>query len=132
MLCTPAAKLDVWNVAFPLLSVPVPRVVVPSRNVTVPVGVPEFADTVPVKVTACPTSAVTADEETLDVVLALVVLPLLLLLLLDPPQPTRKNDIARESKNFAAKRQKTSVSLSLSAQLYEPFLNHRLRILGKI
>ena len=69
MLCTPAANADVWNIALPLLSVPIPSVVVPSRNVTVPVGVPEFADTVPVKVTPCPTSTVAAEEVTVEVVL---------------------------------------------------------------
>ena len=69
MLCTPAARVDVWNVALPLLNVPVPRFVAPSRKVTVPVGFPEAADTVPVKVTACPTSTVAAEEETEEVVL---------------------------------------------------------------
>lgn len=44
----------VANVAWPPLSVPVPKVVAPSLNVTVPVGVPlpgELAETVAVKVT---------------------------------------------------------------------------------
>jgi hypothetical protein len=36
--CAPAVSVDVVNVAFPLLRVPVPKVVVPSLNVTVPVA----------------------------------------------------------------------------------------------
>lgn len=36
--CEPAVRLEVAKVAFPLLSVPVPRVVLPSLNVTVPVA----------------------------------------------------------------------------------------------
>ena len=45
------------NVAIPPLNVPVARVVTPSVNVTVPVGVPEpgaTAVTLAVKVTDCP------------------------------------------------------------------------------
>jgi hypothetical protein len=38
--CVPSASVETANVAFPLVSVPVPRVVLPSLNVTVPVGVP--------------------------------------------------------------------------------------------
>src|SRR5215831_3601640 len=110
MLCTPAIKLDVWKVAFPLLSVPVPRVVVPSRNVTDPVGVPEFADTVPVKVTGCPTSVVAAEDITLDVLLDLVGGGVLLD---PPPQPTKKNDIARAS--TARKLQRLPFLLKLPA-----------------
>ena len=65
MLCEPTAsagmrgKLEgTVSVATPLaLSVPVPRVVEPSLNVTVPVGVPVplVGLTVAVKVTFCPT-----------------------------------------------------------------------------
>ena len=50
----PTARLLVANVATPPLSVPVPSVVVPERNVTVPVGVPApgaRAETVAVNVT---------------------------------------------------------------------------------
>jgi hypothetical protein len=56
--CVPTPRLDTVAVALPIaLSTPVARVRVPSRNVTVPVGVPEpgeFADTVIVNVTGCP------------------------------------------------------------------------------
>jgi hypothetical protein len=43
--CAPAVKLETANVAVPLESVAVPRTVVPSRNVIVPVGVPVPGDT---------------------------------------------------------------------------------------
>lgn len=66
MLWVPAANVLVAKVATPeLFNVPVPREVVPSRNVTVPVGMvelPEGAATVAVKVRFCPTVA----EEALD------------------------------------------------------------------
>ena len=52
MECDPTVSVDVVNIALPPLSVPVPSVVVPSLNVTVPVGVPDVAVTVAVKVTA--------------------------------------------------------------------------------
>jgi hypothetical protein len=42
----------VENVAFPLVSVPVPRVLEPSLKVTVPLGVPPVEVTAAVKVTA--------------------------------------------------------------------------------
>jgi hypothetical protein len=45
-------RLEVEKVATPPLSVPVPKVVAPSRNVTVPVAVE--GDTVAVKVTDWP------------------------------------------------------------------------------
>ena len=53
-----------------LFSVPVPRTVVPSKNVTVPVGIffPEFAFTVAVKVTDCPKTAGLTDAVTVLVV----------------------------------------------------------------
>ena len=53
-MCGPAASAVVLNVALPPLSVAVPRVVEPSRNVIEPVGVPlpgATAVTVAVKVT---------------------------------------------------------------------------------
>src|SRR5439155_18343149 len=66
--CEPTASVLVTNVAWPELSrVPVPRVLVPSLKVTVPVGVPApglFAVTVAVKVTACPDTEGLAEELT--------------------------------------------------------------------
>lgn len=50
--CDPAASADVLYVVFPPLSVPVPRVVVPSLNVTVPVAAEGV--TVAVRVTEFP------------------------------------------------------------------------------
>ena len=58
----------VVNVATPPDNVPVPRVVAPSRNVTVPVGVPPDPVTVAVKVTDCPeTVGLTLDYTTVVV-----------------------------------------------------------------
>jgi hypothetical protein len=55
--CAPAGSDDVVSVACPApFSAPVPSVVAPSRNVTVPVGVPDAGDvTVAVKVAVWPT-----------------------------------------------------------------------------
>ena len=50
----PTNRVEVVKVASPLLSVPVPSVVVPSLKVTVPVGVPPVDFTVAVKVTDAP------------------------------------------------------------------------------
>src|ERR1700680_876630 len=50
----PLASVDVLKVALPAERAPVPMIVVPSLNVTVPVGVPEVALTVAVKVTGWP------------------------------------------------------------------------------
>lgn len=36
--CDPAASVEILNVVFPLLRVPVPNVALPSLNVTVPVA----------------------------------------------------------------------------------------------
>ena len=47
--CDPAIRVDVLKVAFPLLTVPVPRVVLPSLKVTVPVAAD--GETVAVNVT---------------------------------------------------------------------------------
>src|SRR5262249_9556383 len=56
IVCVPAVRADVLNVALPLASsVPVPRVATPSRNVTDPVGVPDPDVTVAVNVTDWPT-----------------------------------------------------------------------------
>jgi hypothetical protein len=61
--CAPTASVDVVKVATPLpFSVPVPSVVVPSRKVTVPVGVPEVLDEiVAVSVNGLPLNAAAAE-----------------------------------------------------------------------
>ena len=67
----PTARLEVEKVAMPPLSVPVPRVAVPSWKVTVPVGVPApgvFTPTVAVNVTLWPKTEGLVAEETLVVV----------------------------------------------------------------
>jgi hypothetical protein len=70
----PTARVEVVNVAVPELTEPVPSVVAPSKNVTVPVSTVavdgEFAVTVPVKVTGWPTTDGLVDELTVVVVLA--------------------------------------------------------------
>jgi hypothetical protein len=70
--CVPTVSVDVVSDATPLpLSVPVPRVIVPSRKVTVPVGVPDVLDLiVAVNVTGVPLD-VEAAELTSAVVVAL-------------------------------------------------------------
>jgi len=63
--CVPAASVVVLNVATPLaFSWAVPRLVDPSRKVTVPVAtlVPVCGETVAVKVTLCPGLMVAAEE----------------------------------------------------------------------
>ena len=64
----PTDNADVLNVATPEpFSVPVPSVVEPSMNVTVPVGVPEpgaLAVTVDVNVTDWPKTEGLADDDT--------------------------------------------------------------------
>lgn len=71
MLCEPTESVDVENVAWPELSVPVPRVVAPSLKVTVPAGVPApgaTADTVAVNVTDWPkTEGFAVDDSDVDV-----------------------------------------------------------------
>ena len=71
----PMANADVVNVATPPLSVPVPMGLPPSRNVTVPTGVPApgaTGETVAVKVTDWPKTEGLADEVTVVVVFVLV------------------------------------------------------------
>src|SRR2546425_12642574 len=66
-------KAEVANVAVPLASVAVPRLFVPSRKVTVPVGVPApgaTAATVAVNVTGWPDTVGLAEAVTVLVVLA--------------------------------------------------------------
>ena len=54
-LCVPADRVDTDSAANPLASiVDDPRFVAPSRNVTVPVGVPEELDTKAGNPTLCP------------------------------------------------------------------------------
>ncbi len=73
MECTPAASAEVLNVATPPDKVPVPRIVVSSINVTVPVAVPVAVDetTVAVKVTELPKVDGLESDEILVVVAAL-------------------------------------------------------------
>ena len=67
----PTAREEVVNEPAPVESrVAVPRVVAPSRNVTVPVGVPDVALTVAVKLTACPNTVGFLEEDTVVVVAA--------------------------------------------------------------
>ena len=71
----PADRAEVVKVAMPPLSVPVPIGLPPSRNVTVPVGVPvpgATGETVAVKVTDWPKTEGFADEVTAVVVSALL------------------------------------------------------------
>jgi len=66
---------EVRKVASPLLSVPLPSVVAPSLNVTVPVGVPAPGDTaltVAVNVLVCPNTDGLDDEITAVALLALL------------------------------------------------------------
>ena len=75
MVCGPAARAEVVNVATPPLSVPEPIGLPPSRNVTDPDGVPvpgATAATVAVKVTGCPNTEGFSDEVTAVVLLALL------------------------------------------------------------
>jgi hypothetical protein len=67
--CEPRAKVEVLNVAVPLLIVPVPNVVLPSLNVTVPVAADGVI--VAVKVTDEPYVDGFADDANVTVVLAL-------------------------------------------------------------
>jgi hypothetical protein len=69
--CDPAARVEVVSVALPALKVPVPIEFVPSRNETVPDGVPgEVLLTVAVNVTDCPVVDGLADDVTEVVLLA--------------------------------------------------------------
>jgi hypothetical protein len=54
--CTPALNAGVFKFAWPALRAVVPRLVDPSKKVTVPVGVPvpDNGETVAVKITGCP------------------------------------------------------------------------------
>ncbi len=72
MECAPTAREAVVSVAMPEeSSVPVPRLLAPSRNVTVPVGMPAGELTVAVKVTGWPKTLGFAEEIAVTVVAAL-------------------------------------------------------------
>ena len=71
MLWLPGVSPEAVNCAEPLVIVLMPKVVVPSRNVTVPVGVPVYAAcTVAVSVADCPKVVEEALSETDVVVVA--------------------------------------------------------------
>jgi hypothetical protein len=61
--CVPTVSIDVVKVATPMLfNVPLPSVFVPSRKVTIPVGVPEVLDAiVAVNVSGAPLDAEAAE-----------------------------------------------------------------------
>ena len=91
MVSLPTGSADVLMLAVPPESVPVPRMVAPSLNVTVPVGVPEpglLALTVAVNVTDWPTLEEGGAAVTVVVVASWptvsVVVPLLEVKLLSP------------------------------------------------
>ncbi len=63
-------NVDVVNVAMLPLSVPDPILVAPSKNVTVPVGVPDVVAIVAVKVTLWPNVEGFKDDVTVVVVVA--------------------------------------------------------------
>ena len=67
--CDPVASVEVLNVAFPALIVPVPMVVLPSVNVIVPVAV--VGVTVAVNVSEAPYVDGFADEASVTVVFVL-------------------------------------------------------------
>jgi hypothetical protein len=71
MLWLPIVSADVENVACPPLSVPVPRIAVPSFRVTAPVGTPPLEETVAVKVTFAPKADGFAEDESLVELVAL-------------------------------------------------------------
>src|SRR5437867_437602 len=71
MVCVPAPSDETLSAALPADRAAVPRVVLPSRYVTLPVGVPapeESARTVAVKVTLCPKLDGSTDEVSVVVV----------------------------------------------------------------
>jgi hypothetical protein len=74
MLFVPAVSVAMVNVADPFVREAVPKDVVPSISVTVPVGAdPEAAVTATVKVTDCPALICMADAESAVVVVTAVV-----------------------------------------------------------
>ncbi len=67
MECEPTLSAEVESVADPAFSVAVPSEIVPSKNSTVPVGVPPVPVTLAVKATCCPAVAGFSDELTIVV-----------------------------------------------------------------
>ena len=92
-MCMATDSDEVEKVALPLDSVPLAMLAPPSRNVAVPVGVPEpdIGVMVAVKVTLCPKTDGLSDDDTVVVVLVLpltvcvMVADALLLKLASPP-----------------------------------------------
>ena len=86
MVWDPAVRVEVMSIAAPLLTAPVPRIVGPSRNVTVPVT---FVGRVAVKETDWLTVDGLVDEvsvtEGVALVTICVVVPVAGLLLVSPP-----------------------------------------------
>src|SRR6266702_5196364 len=73
MECAPTAREAVVSVAMPEeSSVPVPRLAAPSRNVTVPVGMPAGELTVAVNVTGWPKTDGLAEDTRAVVVAGLI------------------------------------------------------------
>jgi hypothetical protein len=73
--CVPADRIEIVKVAMPELRFAVPRVEVPSKKVTVPVGIPEpgaTALTVAVNVTPSPKTDGFSDDVTVVELLALL------------------------------------------------------------
>jgi len=68
--CAPVASVEVETVATPELSVTVPSDVVPSRQVTLPAGVPALEETVMVSVTGTPVVPGLGEAETAVVLAA--------------------------------------------------------------
>jgi len=69
-VCVPTDRLDTESVALPpALSADDPSVVAPSRNVTVPVGVPDELETRAVNVRLCPNTDGLSDDVSAVVVL---------------------------------------------------------------
>ena len=67
MVCCPIESVEVDIEAVPPLNIPVPKLVPPSKNVTVPPGVPEpglAALTVAMRVTLCPKTEAFTEEDT--------------------------------------------------------------------
>jgi hypothetical protein len=73
MVCVPTANDVVVNVAVPPFSVPVPFAVPPSRNWTVPVGIPLAPCSATVAVNVSGSVAATCEADTASVVVVAAV-----------------------------------------------------------